>query len=151
MTFSMSLDGHQWNIPVESYLFTFMSMFSICSLPGISRGSCRLRKTQTNNSEDEFVWIWTSEGQRWQEVRGDRRRRRNHHSTEDHMTYSIRCCSSPLRSVPTSILCHITTTALTPRSSSSVLRPRFCPPHFTAVSQTVSCTNTGSNPRSYTC
>lgn len=44
MTFSMSFDGHQWNIPVESYLFTFMSMFSICSFPGIRRGSCRLRK-----------------------------------------------------------------------------------------------------------
>ncbi len=46
MTFSMSFDGHQWNIPVESYLFTFMSMFSICSFPGIRRGSCRLRKQQ---------------------------------------------------------------------------------------------------------
>ncbi len=42
MTFSMSFDGHQWNIPVESYLFTFMSMLSICSFPGIRRGSCRL-------------------------------------------------------------------------------------------------------------
>lgn len=40
----MSFDGHQWNIPVESYLLTFMSMFSICSFPGISRGSCRLKK-----------------------------------------------------------------------------------------------------------
>ena len=44
MTFSISFDGHQWNIPVESYLFTFMSMFSICSFPGIRRGSCRLGK-----------------------------------------------------------------------------------------------------------
>ena len=44
MTFSISFDGHQWNIPVESYLFTFMSMFSICSFPGIRRGSCRLRE-----------------------------------------------------------------------------------------------------------
>lgn len=42
MTFSISFDGHQWNIPVESYRFTFMSMFSICSLPGMRRGSCRL-------------------------------------------------------------------------------------------------------------
>lgn len=40
MTFSISLDGHQWNIPVESYLFTLASMLSICSFPGMSRGSC---------------------------------------------------------------------------------------------------------------
>lgn len=46
MTFSMSLEGHQWNIPVESYFFTLTSMFSICSFPGISKGSCLCQKTQ---------------------------------------------------------------------------------------------------------
>lgn len=56
MTFSMSLEGHQWNIPVESYLFTFMSMFSICSFPGIRRGSCRLKNT-ANVLYDYGWWI----------------------------------------------------------------------------------------------
>lgn len=38
----MSLDGHQWNIPVESYFFTFSSTLSICSLTVMRSGS-RLR------------------------------------------------------------------------------------------------------------
>lgn len=44
MTFSMSLDGHQWNIPVESYFFTFSSMLSICSFPGMRSGSCLIKQ-----------------------------------------------------------------------------------------------------------
>lgn len=55
MTFSMSFDGHQWNIPVESYLLTFMSMFSICSFPGIRRGSCRLWKRSSSVTIEHFV------------------------------------------------------------------------------------------------
>lgn len=51
----MSLEGHQWNIPVESYLFTFMSMFSICSFPGIRRGSCRL-KNRTDSCSVSTVY-----------------------------------------------------------------------------------------------
>lgn len=46
MTFSMSLDGHQWNIPVESYFFTFSSMLSICSLPGMKSGSCLIEEKE---------------------------------------------------------------------------------------------------------
>lgn len=40
MTFSMSFDGHQWNIPVESYFFMFSSIVSIWSCPGTNSGSC---------------------------------------------------------------------------------------------------------------
>lgn len=57
ITFSMSFDWHQWNIPVESYLLTFMSMFSICSFPGISRGSWRLRRQNNTFMWDNFAAI----------------------------------------------------------------------------------------------
>lgn len=46
ITFSMSLDWHQWNIPVESYFLMFSSTLSICSFPGMRRGSCLIKENQ---------------------------------------------------------------------------------------------------------
>lgn len=40
----MSLDWHQWNIPVESYFLMFSSILSICSFPGMRRGSCLIKE-----------------------------------------------------------------------------------------------------------
>lgn len=50
MTFSMSFDGHQWNIPVESYFFMFSSIVSIWSCPGTNNGSC-LKSTNHKNMD----------------------------------------------------------------------------------------------------
>lgn len=68
MTFSMSLDRHQWNIPVESYFFMFSSMLSICSFPGMRRGSCLIkqkdeRKGMKQYDKTQGIKNWTSKAQ----------------------------------------------------------------------------------------
>lgn len=60
VTFSMSFDGHQWNIPVESYFFMFSSIVSIWSWPGTNNGSCLKQTNQKNKENLSWPNSWSS-------------------------------------------------------------------------------------------